>query len=104
MQPNRAGRCHLMKVNTSLEVHIQKNIGVALLFHNGCWIDLTEEDGMFWGSTPYGETWGCSAAGHFVESIVNWISYWDKPRTEPGALIKLFKSDMDKSPLKLPLS
>ena len=53
---------------------------------------------------PSGETWGCSAACNVVESIVNWISYWDKPRTETGALIKLFKSDMDQSPLKLPLS
>ena len=42
---------------------------------------------------PSGETWGCSAAGHFVESIVNWISYWDKPRAETGTLIKLCESD-----------
>ncbi|ENK3145453.1 hypothetical protein WE348_22180 (plasmid) [Alteromonas macleodii] len=93
-----------MRVNTSLEDHVKKNIGGTIVFNNGCWIDLTEEDGMFWGITPYGETWGCSAADNVVESIVNWISYWDKPRTETGALIKLFKSDMDQSPLKLPLS
>jgi hypothetical protein len=41
-----------MRVNTSLEDHIKKNIGGTLVFHNGCWIELTEEDGMFWGVTP----------------------------------------------------
>ena len=60
-----------MRVNTSLEDHVKKNIGGTIVFNNGCWIDLTEEDGMFWGITPYGETWGCSAADNVVESIVN---------------------------------
>ena len=48
---------------------------------------------MFWGVTPYCETWCSSAAGNFVHLIVNWVSYWDKPRTETGSLIKLCESD-----------
>ena len=43
-----------MRVNISLEDHVKKNIGGTLVFNNGCWIDLTEEDGMIWGCSPYG--------------------------------------------------
>ena len=62
--------------------------GNSLKFSSGCWLSLSNDNGMLWGECPYGQVWGCNAQGDFVSAILNWLAYWNEPRTETGALIE----------------
>ena len=47
-----------------------------------------DDDGIFWGTDPYGLVWACYGSDNWVKSILNWLKYWDESRDETGALIK----------------
>lgn len=59
----------------------------AVTFHNGCWLALPAEDGMYWGITPYGTDWGCNAGPGAPQAISTWVQYWNDNRDEAGRLI-----------------
>lgn len=72
-----------------LAVSIMENLGNNLQFSNGCWISLKDDNGIFWGVSPYGQNWGCNSGANAVTAIMNWIAYWDVPRTETGENVLL---------------
>jgi hypothetical protein len=53
-------------------------------FFNGCSLSLLADDGVYWGTTPYGLDWCCDAGLRLGESLCRWIAYWNTPRTESG--------------------
>ena len=73
----------------SLANNIQAYLGKSIQFSNGCWVSLEDDNGVFWGVSPYNQDWGCNTNDDYIKSIMNWIKYWDEPRTETGELIKL---------------
>lgn len=70
-----------------LAERIEARLGESVRFANGCYLSLTADQGMFWGESPYGTAWGCAAQPGFSLQVVRWLSYWDAPRTETGALV-----------------
>lgn len=60
---------------------ITSNSGNCIQFENGCWLNLKEDNGIYWGEDPYGIEWGCNSKNH-LQTMVNWISFWDEPRNE----------------------
>lgn len=74
---------------TNLAQNILTNLGNQIQFSNGCWVSLEDDNGMFWGVCPYNQDWGCNSNDDYIEPIMNWIKYWDEPRTETGEEIKL---------------
>lgn len=72
-----------------LAPHISKSKGLSVTFHNGCWLSLQAEDGLYWGATPYGVDWACSASAGAHGAILRWIDFWNEPRDERGALLPL---------------
>lgn len=64
----------------NLDKNIKANIGNCVQFTNGCWIELIEDSGMFWGECPYSKVWGCKADNDYIDTIVSWIEYWNKAR------------------------
>lgn len=62
--------------------------GLVVEFSNGCWLDLNDDGGTFWGTTPYGADWACNSAEGWIESVSNWIGYWNEPRRETGDLLE----------------
>ena len=76
-------------LSDSLREIIPQYIGKYIKFSNGCYVSLSEDVGMFWGTTPYGLDWGCNADDAFIDSITDFVSYWNDPRDERGQLIDL---------------
>ena len=78
------------EINTCDNPNIRNEIialkGSVIRFSNGCSLDATPEIGGFWGSNPYGQDWYCNQNG-WVESVLQWLSYWDEPRDERGYLM-----------------
>jgi hypothetical protein len=72
---------------STLALNLQSNVGNNIQFSNGCWVSLKVDNGLYLGECPYGLIWGCNSSGDFVKSIINWVEYWDVPRTETGALV-----------------
>ena len=72
-----------------LEPILLANIGNTIAFWNGCWLSLVEDNGVFWGETPYGTTWACNAYQATTGCILEWLRFWDEPRDERGDLIGL---------------
>lgn len=70
---------------------IKTNLGNSVEFSNGCWLSLEDDNGILWGEFPYGQNWCCNSGDGFIESVINWIAYWDEPRTETGELVELPK-------------
>jgi hypothetical protein len=66
---------------------IKNNIGNSLEFSNGCYIDLKETSGFYFGETPYGVTWCCDPDKDFITKIILWLDYWNTPRDENGDTI-----------------
>lgn len=66
---------------------ITDNLGNSLQFSNGCLLDLTDDNGILWGETPYGQNWGCRFDDEYIVRIISWIYFWDQPRIETGELI-----------------
>lgn len=66
---------------------IKANQGNIIEFQNGCWLRLIEDNGIYWGVTPYGQDWACNADHEFLEKAMNWLNYWDENRTETGQLV-----------------
>ena len=72
----------------NLDKNIKANIGNCVRFTNGCWLELIEDSGMFWGECPYSKVWGCKVDDNYIDTIVSWIEYWNEARTESGSPIK----------------
>ena len=66
---------------------LRTSIGKKLVFANGCIVWLTEEEGLFWGTNPYGLDWACSVRHDWLEKVLAWVDYWSQPRDESGDLI-----------------
>lgn len=75
--------------NTHLRNEVIASLGNIVCFSNGCWLDLRDDNGMYWGTTPYGLDWGCNANENWITSVLTWLEFWDAPRDESGNLVKL---------------
>lgn len=74
--------------NIDLRSQLLAAIGRNVKFSNGCWLSLKDDEGMFWGDTPYGIIWGCNSDDDWLDSVLTWLSYWDEDRDEAGRLIQ----------------
>src|SRR5690554_3239355 len=72
-----------------LAPNISVRKGQSVTFYNCCWLSLNAEDGFYYGASPYGVDWACSASEGAEGSIQRWIDFWNEPRDEKGALIPL---------------
>ncbi len=79
--------------NDERRVSIIEHQGKRLDFSNGCHLHNSEEHGLIWGCDPYGSDWACNAGDNQVESILEWLAYWDEPRDETGSLLDLDAAD-----------
>lgn len=77
----------LLGNESNIEQLILKSLGKNVKFFNGCTVCLMDDDGIFWGTDPYGLVWACYGSDNWVKSILNWFKYWDESRDETGALI-----------------
>jgi len=66
---------------------LRNNWGSKVEFNNGCIVWLENDLKMIWGTNPYGLDWGCNYSDGWELSIINWVKYWDKKRSETGSLI-----------------
>ena len=64
------------------EIYVRNEREAVL--NNGCWLSLVEDDGLYWGTTPYGVDWACNAGSRLGERLCNWIVFWNTPRNEQG--------------------
>ncbi|OUX83982.1 MAG: hypothetical protein CBB95_17515 [Alteromonas sp. TMED35] len=71
-----------------LDRKIKANIGNCIQFTNGCWLDLIEDDGMYWGECPYSNVWGCNVNDDYIDTIITWLKFWNEAHTENGEIIK----------------
>lgn len=62
-----------------------------VIFYNGCWLSLSEDGGVYWGTDPYGRDWCCDAGQRLRGSLRNWITFWNAPRDELGNLLETTK-------------
>lgn len=71
--------------NPLLPLEIGAAMGQSVRFSNGCWLKLVDDNGIFWGDTPYGLSWGCNVDQEWLNKVLNWLAYWDEPRDERGS-------------------
>jgi len=64
-----------------------ENWGKKAVFTNGCIIWLEDDDGLIYGTDPYGKDWFATYNENIKDNIKNWLEYWDEDRTETGELI-----------------
>lgn len=69
---------------------IKNSVGQTIEFSNGCWLNMVEDNGVFWGVTPYGQDWCCNVDINFVDVVFKWVLYWNEPRSENGQLLDNF--------------
>lgn len=62
----------------------------SVTFHNGCWLSLINEDGMYAATDPYGQDKYFDAE-RALDAIPNWIAFWNTPRDERGNQIVITK-------------
>lgn len=77
----------LQSILESLHDEISLQISGGVTFHNGCWLSLVHEDGVYAGTDPYG-TDKLFEASRALETIPSWIAYWNEPRDEWGTLME----------------
>jgi len=75
--------------NSLLRNEVSDCIDKIVCFSNGCWLDLREDNGLYWGTTPYGLDWACNANENWLTSVLTWLEFWDAPRDESGNLVVL---------------
>lgn len=63
---------------------LNKHWGCDAEFSNGCSIYLTDDNGLLWGTTPYGQDWACNYREGWEGRVKAWLVYWDAPRDEWG--------------------
>lgn len=74
-----------------VESWMSSNFGKTVEFKNGCTVFLEDDSGCIWGTNPYGQDWACNYKKDWQGQVVNWLVYWDAPRTETGDLIPSMK-------------
>lgn len=74
--------------NPLLREQIRLNLGNCVQFTNGCWLDLVEDEGKFWGECPYSNVWGCKVDDAYIDTIIDWLQFWNEARTEEGEKVK----------------
>ena len=52
-------------------------------FSNGCSIWFKDDDGVFWGSTPYGQDFAVNAID-WLDTVTNILNFWNDDRDENG--------------------
>jgi hypothetical protein len=80
-------KCHLSGHEDNFVSLLARSIDKVVSFDCGCTIWLINDDGVFWGSDPYGNDWCCQADEDCIISIKNWVMYWSENRDETGSLI-----------------
>lgn len=75
---------------STLEREIKIHLGDSVSFTNGCYLQLKPENGMIFGDSPYGTMWGCRYNDDYINTIVNWLKYWNDDRCENGQLLQVF--------------
>lgn len=70
--------------NPNLPEQLKAAMGKEIKCSNGCSLYLIDEEGLFWGVSPYGLDWACNSDDRWLESVLNWLSFWNEPRTETG--------------------
>jgi len=73
--------------NECLRREIESLVGSSVRFSNGCWLNLKDDGGLFWGDDPYVQAWACNVTDDWLETVLNWIAFWDEPRTESKELM-----------------
>lgn len=83
-----------MKIETAGNINLEVNLKAGLKagryaeFSNGCSLNLKDDHGTHWGSTPYGTDWACDAGAGAIQSIKDWLAYWNEDRDENGNLMR----------------
>ena len=81
----------IIKMIDSTDINIESilmdSLGEKVEFTNGCSLILVDDDGLFWGTSPYGLDWACNSNEGWVESVFRWLSYWNDDRDESGVLM-----------------
>lgn len=62
-------------------------IGERVDFSNGCTVFLIDDNGIYWGTNPYGVDHGWNADGDYVRKVVAWLEYWNEARDEQGRML-----------------
>lgn len=78
----------LLGTEANIEQLINQSKGKEIVFSNGCSLYLIDDDGVFWGTDPYGLDWACNVSQQWVQRVINWINFWNQNRDETGALIE----------------
>lgn len=74
--------------NENLRDELAGALGRKVDFSNGCWLDLNDDNGIFWGVTPYGVDWGCNSEEGWLDTVIKWLSFWNEDRDEQGNLLR----------------
>lgn len=71
----------------SLALSIINHRGYFVEFENGCLVALNDDNGVYWGTSPYGSDWCCNSGEGYELRIINWLNYWNESRTENGSYV-----------------
>ncbi|MCX4117206.1 hypothetical protein [Aeromonas hydrophila] len=62
-------------------------IGERVDFSNGCTVFLIDDNGIYWGTNPYGIDRGWDVNEHYISNVIKWLEYWNEARDEQGRML-----------------
>lgn len=78
-------------ISPDLRKQLSDSLGFRIRFSNGCYINLKDDNGVFWGTGPYGLDWICNSDESWIDSVCAWLKYWNENRDEAGNIIDVLE-------------